>query len=251
MYICIKVSLKSSGLCHAMYEALTSVLYPDFLLPLLHFSPAKKHNEFTEEACLIIPSFDAQILQFQKQKLQLQWGSYCLFYGVQRGKETKIKCLLYAATRQTWCYLILIRKEFFENYLVAGLPAGTVVKNPSANAGDTRGSDSIPGSRRSLESEMATHSSISAWKSPWTEEPAGCNLWGRRVGQDWAHTHTLLGCKKLSSFHREDSVFLNNQRSMKKTQSTGNHLDKNPEPFLADYLEGKENPCTVSWRTDQ
>ena len=27
---------------------------------------------------------------------------------------------------------------------------------------------------------------------------------------------------------------------MKKTQSTGNHLDKNPEPFLADYLEGKE-----------
>ena len=70
MYICSKVSLKSSGLCHAMYEALTSVLYPDFLLPLLHFSPAKKHNEFTEEACLIIPSFDAQILQFQKQKLQ-------------------------------------------------------------------------------------------------------------------------------------------------------------------------------------
>ena len=49
-----------------------SVLYPDFLLPLLHFSPAEKHNEFTEEACLIIPSFDAQILQFQKQKLQLQ-----------------------------------------------------------------------------------------------------------------------------------------------------------------------------------
>ena len=68
--------------------------------------------------------------------------------------------------------------------------------------------------------------------------------------QSWTglstHTHTLLGCKKLSSFHREDSVFLNNQRSVKKTQSTGNHLDKNPESFLADYLEGKENPCTVS-----
>ena len=61
------------------------------------------------------------------------------------------------------------------------------------------------------------------------------------------HTRTLLlSCKKLSSFHREDSIFLNNQRSMKKTQSTGNHLDKNPESFLADYLEGKGNPCTVS-----
>ena len=91
------------------------------------------------------------ILQFQKQKLQLQWGSYCLFCGVQRGKEMKIKCLLYAATWQTWCYLILIRKEFFENYSVAWLPAGAVVKNTSANAGDTRDSDSIPGLRRSLE----------------------------------------------------------------------------------------------------
>lgn len=49
-----------------------SILYPDFLLPLLHFSPAKKSDEFTEEACLIIPSFDTQILQFQRQKLQLQ-----------------------------------------------------------------------------------------------------------------------------------------------------------------------------------
>ena len=36
-----------------------SILYPDFLLPLLHFSPAKKRDEFTEEARLIIPSFDA------------------------------------------------------------------------------------------------------------------------------------------------------------------------------------------------
>lgn len=51
-----------------------SVLYPDFLLPLLHFSPAEKHNEFTEEACLIIPSFDAQILQFQKQNFSFSEG---------------------------------------------------------------------------------------------------------------------------------------------------------------------------------
>ena len=25
---------------------------------------------------------------------------------------------------------------------------------------------------------MATHSSILAWKSPWTEEPGGCSPWG-------------------------------------------------------------------------
>ena len=31
-----------------------------------------------------------------------------------------------------------------------------------------------------LEKEMATHSSVLAWRIPWTEEPAGCCLWGRK-----------------------------------------------------------------------
>ena len=29
-----------------------------------------------------------------------------------------------------------------------------------------------------LEKEMATHSSILAWKIPWTEEPVGYSPWG-------------------------------------------------------------------------
>ena len=38
-----------------------------------------------------------------------------------------------------------------------------------------------------LEKEMATHSSILAWRIPWTEEPAGLQSMGsRRVGQDLA-----------------------------------------------------------------
>ena len=37
---------------------------------------------------------------------------------------------------------------------------------------------------------MATHSSILAWRIPWTEEPVGYSPWGHRVGHDWAHTHT-------------------------------------------------------------
>jgi len=44
-----------------------------------------------------------------------------------------------------------------------------VVKNLSPNA-DV---GSIPGWGRPLEKEMATHSSILAWKIPWTEEPGG------------------------------------------------------------------------------
>ena len=31
----------------------------------------------------------------------------------------------------------------------------------------------IPGSGRSLKEGMATHSSILAWRIPWTEEPGG------------------------------------------------------------------------------
>ena len=39
----------------------------------------------------------------------------------------------------------------------------------------------------SLENRMATHSSILAWRIPWTEEPGGLQSMGSlRVRQDWA-----------------------------------------------------------------
>ena len=31
-----------------------------------------------------------------------------------------------------------------------------------------------------LEAGMATHSSILAWRTPWTEEPGGYNPWGHK-----------------------------------------------------------------------
>ena len=43
-----------------------------------------------------------------------------------------------------------------------------------------------------LEKEMATHSSILAWKIPWTKEPGGLQSMGsRRVQHNWACTHTI------------------------------------------------------------
>ena len=37
-----------------------------------------------------------------------------------------------------------------------------------------------------LEEEMTTHSSILAWRIPWTEEPGGLQSMGlQRVGYDW------------------------------------------------------------------
>ena len=43
-----------------------------------------------------------------------------------------------------------------------------IVKNVPANAGDP---GLIPGRENPLEKGMATHSSIVAWRIPWTEEP--------------------------------------------------------------------------------
>ena len=45
-----------------------------------------------------------------------------------------------------------------------------VVENLPANAGDTRDAGSIPGLGDPLEQEMATHSSVIAWRIPWAEE---------------------------------------------------------------------------------
>ena len=44
-----------------------------------------------------------------------------------------------------------------------------------------------------LEKDMATHSSILAWRIPWMEEPGGLqSIELQRVRHDWAHTHTCI-----------------------------------------------------------
>ena len=62
-----------------------------------------------------------------------------------------------------------------------GFPGDSVVKNPPANAGDA---GSIPG-EDPLEEDMATHSSVLAWRILWTEEPGRLqSMQSRRVGHD-------------------------------------------------------------------
>ena len=51
-----------------------------------------------------------------------------------------------------------------------GIPDGSLVKNPPANARDM---GLTPGLENPLENKMTTHSSIVAWRIPWTEEPSG------------------------------------------------------------------------------
>ena len=99
-------------------------------------------------------------------------------------------------------------------------PDSSVGKESSCNAGD---SGLIPGSGRSPGEEMATNSSIHAWRILWTEEP--CGLWSiglQRVGHDcsdWAHmlvcVHTYIKSSLwinqylvVSQNYRKESQFL-------------------------------------------
>ena len=62
-----------------------------------------------------------------------------------------------------------------------------VVKNPSANAGDIEMWVWSLGQEDPLKEDMATHSSILAWRIPWTEEPG--RLWyigSQGVRHDWS-----------------------------------------------------------------
>ena len=62
-----------------------------------------------------------------------------------------------------------------------GFPGGTVVKNLPANAGEV----GSLGGKGPLEKGMATHSSIVAWKIPWTAEPGRLQSMGlQRVRHD-------------------------------------------------------------------
>ena len=65
-----------------------------------------------------------------------------------------------------------------------------MVKSRSANARDP---GSIPGSEDSLEKEMATHSSILAWKIGWTEESGRLQSMGSQgVGHYWARMRARM-----------------------------------------------------------
>ena len=74
------------------------------------------------------------------------------------------------------------------NIPLCGFPGGTVVKRPSAKAGDVGDLSSFSGSlgqEDPLEEGMAMHSSILAWRIAWTEEPGRLqSTRTQRVGHD-------------------------------------------------------------------
>ena len=66
-----------------------------------------------------------------------------------------------------------------------GSQLALVVNKLPANAGDIRDRVQALGQADPLEKEMATHSSMPAWRIPWTEEPSGLpSIGSQRVGDD-------------------------------------------------------------------
>ena len=82
-----------------------------------------------------------------------------------------------------------------------GFLGGLDGKETAWNAGEPA---LIPGSGRSLQEEMATHSSILAWRIPWTEEPGGLqSVESQRVGHDLVtNTHTCTHAHTHTHTHR-------------------------------------------------
>ena len=74
-----------------------------------------------------------------------------------------------------------------------------VVKSLPANAGDIRDTGSIPGSGQFLEEGTAKHSSILAWRFPWTEKPGRLQSTGsQRVRHNGAANTFTFTCSRLN-----------------------------------------------------
>ena len=106
----------------------------------------------------------------------------------------------------TIIYLLLERIQFLLAQMVKNLPVMQQTRVQS------------PGQEDPLEKEMATHSSILAWRIPWTEEPGGLQFMGsQRVKHDWVintqthtPTHTQLGI--IGSSNKPQSPAKHTQR---------------------------------------
>ena len=93
-----------------------------------------------------------------------------------------------------------------------GFPGGSAVKNLPASAED-RFNPRVQslGQEDSLEKGIATHSSILAWRIPWTEEPGGLQSMGlQRVRYDLTtKQHQQTTPWALSRFPEVDNSMIN------------------------------------------
>ena len=87
---------------------------------------------------------------------------------------------------------------------MSGFPGSSSGKEPACQCRRYKNMGSIPGSGRCPGGGCAIHSSILAWRIPWTEKPGGLqSIWSHRVGHDWsdlACTHALVHARMNQYF---------------------------------------------------
>ena len=94
-----------------------------------------------------------------------------------------------------WCWLLAYPFRDFKKW---ASPWASLVAHPVRNLPAVQESwvQSL-GQEDPLEKGMATHSSILAWRIPWTGKPGGLQSMGlQRVGHDWASEHFTLNPSK-------------------------------------------------------
>ena len=103
-------------------------------------------------------------------------------------------CIVHGTTK-SWTWQTDLHFHF--QSVIWGFPGGSAVKNlPAMKENLIR----TLGGEKPLEKEMATHSSILAWRIPWTEEPGRLwGPWGHRVRHDWVTNTRTLTFSDLSS----------------------------------------------------
>ena len=106
-----------------------------------------------------------------------------------------------------------------------------------------------------LEKEMATHSSVLAWRIPWTKEAGGLQSMGsQRVRHDWTtnthtHTHTPSVCLKNpkeshppNTHTHTPSVCLKNPKQSETTERLTHTHTHTHTPVCAWIIQGTGEP---------
>ena len=140
------------------------------------------------------------------QWLQRRFRLYCRVECVSSPSSelrTSLLCLGSSANRMQYCFLkSRVHKLWWQMFLTLPLATESFWKS-SWTSLVAQMVKRLPtmwetwvqslGREDLLENEMATHSSILAWKIPWTEEPGRLQSMGsQKVGHDWATSLSFL-----------------------------------------------------------
>ena len=102
-----------------------------------------------------------------------------------------------------------------------------------------------------LEKEMATHSSIVAWKIPWKEEPGGLQSMGsQRVGHDWVTSlfFSLNFCSSKNLICKMKTVAFNFWKNWIAVWLTSRNISAHPTIFsICFFISGDD--IKLRWKS--